>query len=263
MWKWRQFLESLEHEENSFVTLTYEPAQEPPGASLEPRDLQLFIKRIRKAISPRKVRFFGVGEYRGINHGPHYHLSLFGVQGDTVVDGGARPEVFAQVVERCWPKGFVLVAELNEHTVAYVTGYVTKAMTRSDDRRLNDGQKPEFARMSRRPGIGAAVAGRIAKALAGNADAVADVPQHLGVGRQKVPLGRYLKSKAREAMGYSAEYVQELKDAASMEKSLEVLALFESGGGLTARQSYVESIAGRIDQVEKRYAIWISKRGLR
>lgn len=77
-------------------------------------------------------------------------------------------------------------------------------MTQADDERL-DGRYPEFARMSLRPGIGAAAMDDLASAhLTYIPDAV-DVVSALRHGRKLLPLGRYLKRRLRERVGRDAK----------------------------------------------------------
>lgn len=58
-----------------FLTLTYNDEHLPPGAQLSKRDLQLFIKRLRK-VNPG-IKYFAVGEYGTDKGRPHYHLVIF------------------------------------------------------------------------------------------------------------------------------------------------------------------------------------------
>jgi len=58
-----------------FITLTYDDEHLPPGAELSKRDLQLFIKRLRKR-NPG-IRYFAVGEYGTEKGRPHYHAVIF------------------------------------------------------------------------------------------------------------------------------------------------------------------------------------------
>ena len=55
-WAVRCLHEASLHENNSFITLTYDEASMPPGGSLCYRDFQLFMKRLRKVTG--KVTFY-------------------------------------------------------------------------------------------------------------------------------------------------------------------------------------------------------------
>lgn len=267
---WRQFFESLCHEENCFVTLTYRDEDLPANNSLQPSHLQLWLKRFRKSIAPRKVRFFAVGEYgqdgeRQFN--PHYHLSLFGVSGfsDWV---GSRQRLLgvAQEIASTWPYGNIDCKEFNEATASYVAGYTVKKLTAAGDPRLK-GRTPEFMRSSRRPGLGADAMPIIAQQLMSSGHFSGDVPRQLKLGRKNIPLGRYLLQKAREACGMTPEQIQKVKNVVTMERSLEMLALFKDGldaspgSPVTATSVYKKEVHQRLLNAESRYKIFEAKRG--
>lgn len=274
-WMWRQYLESLTHEENAFVTLTYSDQRLPRGNTLVPAHLSGFLKRLRKRLEPTRVRFFGVGEYgeqgsRGVN--PHYHLSLFGVSGRTDLSPRGVPTHHgcSQLVWESWNQGphtggITTVFEFNEDTAAYVAGYVTKKLTTPGDPRL-EGRHPEFARMSNRPGIGAGAAEHLAKQLLQTAQSweSGDVPKVLKAGAKTIPLGRYLLAKLRQHVGFSEEYIKGLRDQVTVEQTVELLALFTNPKSdetlSTVKQAYLKSAAQRIRQLETRHSIW-KKRG--
>ena len=75
-WKVRLLHELDAHESAVFVTLTYDPDHLPEDLSVSKRELQLYIKRVRFAHEPRKIKYFGCGEY-GEQYGrPHYHIFM-------------------------------------------------------------------------------------------------------------------------------------------------------------------------------------------
>ena len=81
-WAVRCMHEASLHDENSFLTLTYSDENLPPGGSLHLPDFQNFMKRLRKSIAPKRVRFYHCGEYGDILSRPHYHALLFGYDFD-------------------------------------------------------------------------------------------------------------------------------------------------------------------------------------
>lgn len=272
---WRQFFESLCHEENCFVTLTYDDLHLPVGNSLVSADMRDFLKRLRERIHPVKIRFFGVGEYgesgeRGVN--PHYHLSLFGVSGTSQRVG--RQLLFsgvAEAVHLAWGKGIVHVAEFNEKTAQYVAGYTTKKLTTPGDPKLC-GRYPEFMRSSRRPGLGTEAMAVVAKQLLSNGGLVdGDVPPALKLGKKSIPLGRFLLNKARLAAGMSDHDIQTAKERNSLKdgrfaRSVELRDLFlaaiedDPAAPITPSQLHTRDVAQRVLQAEKRYAIWSKKK---
>lgn len=152
VWVSRILLESLQHAQALFVTLTYKPEKYPKDGSVDRRELQLFMKRLRKASEPMKIRYYGVGEYGEQSGRAHYHVLLF---------SAGLPYT---VIEKAWDKGLIHVGLVTESSAAYTVGYLIKGMTKEDDIRLN-GRKPEFCVMSLRPGIGADVASHMGREL--------------------------------------------------------------------------------------------------
>lgn len=227
-------LESLVHQESSFVTLTYAPENLPRDGSLVPSDLRNWLKRLRKSLYPTKVRFFACGEYGDQTERPHYHAALFGVG-----------QFHESVINKAWGLGFTMTAEFNQHTAQYIAGYVIKKMTQSDDFRLK-GRHPEFSRMSNRPGIGAPAMAVIAEQLftpAGVAEfqRTGDVPRSLLIGGRQIPLGKYLRRVLRDAIGMDDSWKGKLTEAFFAEKQSEMLALLgvkELDSGSTAGTLY-------------------------
>ncbi len=155
--------EASGHEANAFITLTYSDEFLPPGGSLVKADFQLFMKRLRKAIAPDRVRFFHCGEYGAELSRPHYHALLFGHDfSDKVLwaDRGSGPVWRSSLLERLWPYGLSEIGSVTFESAAYVARYVTKKVTGrlADDyyvdRSTGVVREPEYATMSRRPGIG-------------------------------------------------------------------------------------------------------------
>lgn len=246
---WRQYLESLTHDENCFVTLTYNDASLPSDGQLQPRDLQVFIREIRREIAPRRVRYFSVGEYGEENDRPHYHLSLFGVSAFTKCSHGYLPEVVAAT----WGKGFTSVYEFNHLTAQYVAGYTVKKLKDRKDGKF--WAVPEFARMSNRPGIGAPAMATLGKQLLGTYQSweSGDVPNQLSIGQRKIPLGRYLLRMLRREVGFSEEYAKKVRDRLSWQKSVELQSLLQGvEEGATIKKAYTKDIEGKLIQVEER-----------
>jgi len=246
-------LELQSHEFASFWTLTYDENQYPASGSLSPRDTTLFLKRLREKLLPRKIRYYLIGEYGDDTFRPHYHAALYGVS-----------ELETQTVSTCWGKGFVHSGELNQDTAQYLTGYVTKKMTKNDDHRLN-GRHPEFARMSRCPGLGALAVPVLADALSSKAGSRSiavsgDVPTALRHGRSNLPLGRYLRRKLREELGFDTVGGQEKPKILN---ALKVQALCAAEGSTTRYlQKKVDAEKQKILQIETKAKIYAKKGSL-
>lgn len=211
IWQTRLMLEASVSEASSFVTLTYDDDHLPGDGCVDRRDPQLFLKRLRQTVKPRKVRYYLVGEYGDVSLRPHYHLAMFGVG---VEDQG--------VLERCWGNGFVHIGSLTVQSAGYVLGYMDKAATKKGDPRLK-GLRPEFASMSLRPvGLGGGAVSALSDAAMGLGGAVSlansgDVTSVVRQGGKLWPLGRYLRAKLRVALGRS----EKVPSVVSLSRSLE------------------------------------------
>jgi hypothetical protein len=221
LWTHRILLESYGHEHSSFITLTYSDDNlfynNGIHPTLNPIHLQNFLKRIRRSVSPIKLRFYGVGEYGDKSWRPHYHLALFGYE--PCYRGKTRQDLLAKGNSCClpcdrlhktWGLGGIDNANIESASAGYVAGYVTKKLTKQDDPRL-EGRYPEFSRMSRKPGIGAIQIQVIADALQSQFGQSmltehGDVPVSLNHGTRSLPLGRYLRDKIRDLMEFEEVY---------------------------------------------------------
>jgi len=154
-WALRCVHEASLHKENSFLTLTYDDSHYPSGGSLNLRDIQLFLKRLRKSIGP--IRFFQVGEYGDKLQRPHHHALIFGYDFPDKVLYKKTPYgnlSVSPLLSRLWPHGFSTVGDFTPQSAAYVTRYALKKITGQKASEHYQGRKPEYVTMSRRPGIG-------------------------------------------------------------------------------------------------------------
>lgn len=150
-WALRCTLELQQHDHAVFTTLTYRDETLPP--TLEPRRLQLWLKRLRKEMGPaRPIRFFASGEYGEQTERPHYHGIIYGL----------KPQD-ANVIEDTWGAGGCRTYKVTPAAISYTAGYSAKKIgyaRRASEERvdLDTGEvyqwQPPFIRMSRRPGLG-------------------------------------------------------------------------------------------------------------
>lgn len=153
-WAGRILMEARYHESSIFATLTYDPLTCP--LELSKRDVQLFVKRLRKT---HKFRYFACGEYGERTGRPHYHVILFGLLPDD-----------EQCIQKSWSNGFVSCSLLTPARARYVAKYVLKFESVALDgqtlpRGSSTGRQPEFSLMSRRPGIGLSALSNLADQL--------------------------------------------------------------------------------------------------
>ena len=147
-WAIRCSLEASTHEKNCFVTLTYDNEH---LKDISVKEMQKFIKRLRKYLGNDKVRYFACGEYGEHTGRPHYHVILFGVDfADSRQflkrDRRGNPIYTSPVLSRLWKFGFHSIGAVTYDTAKYCAKYMQKF-------NLKDGKKA-FTIQSRKPAIG-------------------------------------------------------------------------------------------------------------
>lgn len=147
-----------------FVTLTYDDKHLPDDENLSLAAWRLFAKRFRKRIGP--FRYYHCGEY-GENTGrPHYHACIWGhdFAHDRKLYTQTKfgPLWTSPTLEATWGLGFATLGQITFRSAAYVARYCMKRPTKGtavpkghvDLETGEIGREPEYATMSRRPGIG-------------------------------------------------------------------------------------------------------------
>lgn len=108
-----------------FITLTYDNIHVPRTSSgfntLSKRDVQLFLKRLRKRCSKRglSLRYYLCGEYGSKNFRPHYHAIIF---------NATEMEIESSWCDR---DGFVIGSVFFGKTQSASIGYCLKYMRKS------------------------------------------------------------------------------------------------------------------------------------
>lgn len=174
-WANRCLLELQYHASSLFITLTYDDEHLPEheyfieetgevgvAHSLVKKDLQDFIKRLRKYLSDRdlpKIRYFACGEYGDTSCRPHYHVIVFGLSLPDLKYYARNDKGFpmynSDIIDKEWNKGFAVIEDVSWETCAYTARYVMKKMTGEAGQWYSDrGIVPPFLLMSRNPGIG-------------------------------------------------------------------------------------------------------------
>lgn len=148
----RCMLEAKEHQNNCFVTLTYNDDNLP--SELSKRDLQLFTKKLRFHLDKLgvSIRVFQCGEYGEKNGRPHYHMMIFGWCPDDLeflyVTKKGECIYNSSFLASIWGNGFISVGEISFNSAKYCAKYMQKIVY--SDINIT---KP-FILSSRRPGIG-------------------------------------------------------------------------------------------------------------
>lgn len=210
-WAVRIAHEAAQHEENAFLTLTYADAHLPEDFSVSVREMQLFLKRLRKTISPKRIRFYACGEYGERTLRPHYHVIVFGYWPSDALPfkrtpAGSIVHVSAEL-STVWPFGSAHVGRVTAESGGYVARYCTKkiggAAAPGHYRRVHPltGQEcevaPEFGVMSTRPGIGRVWFEQWEEDVKTN-----DFVVHQG---KKYPIPKYYRERLRGRFAYGGD----------------------------------------------------------
>lgn len=185
-WAVRCMHEASLYEQNAFITLTYNDEHLPLYNDLDYRDFQLFMKRLRKRFTGRKIRFFMCGEYGENNGRPHFHACLFNISFDDRVhfkNSSSGSKIYtSKILQSLWCTkearctrdylcdgcvnsiGYCTVGDVNFQSAGYVARYVMKKRYgRGNDEVYQEIDKGtgevitrarEFTRMSLKNGIG-------------------------------------------------------------------------------------------------------------
>lgn len=125
-----------------FVTLTYDD-EHLPLCGVEKRDVQLFLKRLRKRFQSQELRYYIVSEYGDHTHRPHYHGLFF------FANKHEKREVY-DLFEESWKNGFCSFGDIEEGSIVYCTKYCLKGCV------VPLGKNPVFRLVSKmHGGIGA------------------------------------------------------------------------------------------------------------
>lgn len=198
-WSFRLMQEDKASTCSLFLTLTYDPMKVPITrngfATLDKRDVQLFLKRLRKS-HPKNVsiKYYAVGEYGGKTKRPHYHIILYNA--DT------------RLIQAAWSLGHIHYGQVTGASVGYTLKYMMKSGPRIPAHR-NDDRIPQFGLMSK--GLGKSY---VTSAMVNwhHADKHNRMYCNISDGK-KIAMPRYLKEKIyneheRRAIGISTRLAQ-------------------------------------------------------
>jgi len=217
-WISRLLLENACHLNSQFWTLTYDeenlPTRIAPGrpvlgsgykdvrgfersvallpvasqaGTLLKHDLQNFFKRYRKR-HESLFRYFAVGEYGEKLGRPHYHVLAFGAC------------IEKDELQELWSRGHVHIGDVTSASINYCVEYAVKKQSKDIDL-VNLRRQPEFAVMSRNPGIGSYALGSIREAIFKTPPLPSGeylIPDEYMVSGRKYPMSRYLRSQLED-----------------------------------------------------------------
>lgn len=162
-WKDRGMVELEDWEKSCMITLTYNDEHIPKTiyidentgevvetTTLNVKEHQDFIKRLRKSISGVKIKLLMCGEYgsaetytdaqgkeRVGTERPHYHYIIYGHDFDDKKfykwsynewSKQKNPLYKSQALDKLWNKGHADINEVTPESIGYVCGYVTKKL---------------------------------------------------------------------------------------------------------------------------------------
>lgn len=168
-WAIRCVHENAMHEQSAFLTLTYAPERLPPHGTLVKKHVQDFLKRYRRWLNGKKIRYAYCGEYGEQKNRPHYHALIFGHDFNDkkeLTKIGGHQLYTSLKLDELWTHGNCSIGNITFESAAYVARYVTKKITgknatshygeliNTETGELTPRRIPEFFETSRRPGIG-------------------------------------------------------------------------------------------------------------
>lgn len=168
-WAVRAQHEASLHENNSFITLTYREEDLPEDGSLVLAHWQNFAKKLRRDVG--SFRFMMCGEYGEKKGRPHMHALLFGIdfhEDRELIETEPNKLWESKTLNEIWGKGDENpIGAISFESASYVARYTMKKVHGKEDMEKHYGvkvdeqtgevgwiRKPEFATMSRNPGLG-------------------------------------------------------------------------------------------------------------
>lgn len=140
MWSFRLLQEDKHSLSSHFITLTYDtscvPITQKGYMTLDKRDIQLFMKRLRKE-NKEQLKYYLCGEYGSKTMRPHYHMIIFNVD--------------IKTLQPAWKRGQIHYGQVSAASVGYTLKYMFK------DHKIpihkNDDRQKEFSLMSKGLGL--------------------------------------------------------------------------------------------------------------
>ena len=121
-WATRLEYELKDSKNADFISLTYSEENKPindyGNGMLYKTDVQLFIKRLRKAEYPNKIRYYLCAEYGEQTFRPHYHMILFNCS--------KTKDQLHELLLKTWNLGLIHIGEVNPASIKYITGYMVQ-----------------------------------------------------------------------------------------------------------------------------------------
>lgn len=167
-WAIRCVHEAQLHEENCFITLTYDNKNLPHDRGLRKSHFQDFIRSLRKRNKGKRIRYFHCGEYGTAcgNCGeqekkcrcgnyieaigrPHYHAILFGYDfndKELYSEKNGYSLYVSPYLSSIWQRGLATIGSVTFDSCAYVARYVMKKIyaNQADKDDYHDGYSKRY-----------------------------------------------------------------------------------------------------------------------
>lgn len=135
-WAIRAMNEAQMHEDNIFLTLTYSDENKP--SKLNKRDIQKFMKRLRRKNPHIQIGVMGVGEYSPIEKRPHWHLIIFNYRPPDARlrrqnDEGIPQYTSEEILQHWANKGHIEFGTVTFESAGYVARYNAKQLVHGNN----------------------------------------------------------------------------------------------------------------------------------
>lgn len=128
-WALRARHEISIHDENCFITLTYDD-ENLPSYLIVKEEFQKFMKKLRKQ-QKTKLRYMVSHEYGGKTGRPHHHAIIFGYNPSSQrflkEAPSGEPLFTSPELDKLWTHGFHSIGTANERTAYYIASYSLKS----------------------------------------------------------------------------------------------------------------------------------------
>lgn len=160
MWAIRCVHEASCWDDNHYITLTFdeEHIYKCKNFSLNKKEFQTFLKRLRYHFTGYKIRYFHGGEYGEERGRPHHHCCFFNLPLKDLVEAPSRSEdqlYRSEFFESIWENGVCWIGRVTFKSAAYIARYLLKTLTYSETAARYRGRELPYVTMSRNPGLGA------------------------------------------------------------------------------------------------------------
>lgn len=205
-WTLRLTTEYLKYDNNCVLTLTYNDEHLPENSLLNYRDVQLFLKRLRKKLNSickgYKIRFACSCEYGSDRLRPHYHIIIFNWFPPDIdllkpykITKRNSKLYKSEICDKLWSDdkgqiGFVDVGLVDYHTSRYICQYCVKKAIHKNHSEYVKKNKIKREKLCCSIGTGLEYFKKNYKSMFNKSFAV--------LGNLKYPIHRYFKNKLKQ-----------------------------------------------------------------